>query len=59
MGPEMRFWYLVTVEWAQVQGFWESPKYPQGQGYLQLDKFFMRNEGRKVCCEGKVVYHLT
>jgi hypothetical protein len=41
----MRFWYLVTVEWAQVQGFWLSPKNPQGQGYPQSDIFFVRNEG--------------
>ena len=34
IGPEMRFWYLATAEWAQVQGFCKSP-YPQphGQGY--------------------------
>jgi hypothetical protein len=35
MGPEMRFWCLVTTEWAQVQVFYESPKYPQGQGFIE------------------------
>jgi len=34
MGPEMRFWYFVTVDGAQVQGFCESPKNPQGQGFM-------------------------
>ena len=26
IGPEIRFWYLVTSAGAQVQGFIESPK---------------------------------
>ena len=26
---------------AQVQGFWVSPKNPQGQGYTQSDIFFL------------------
>jgi len=29
------FWYLVTMAGAQVQGFWASPKNPQGQGCTQ------------------------
>jgi hypothetical protein len=25
IGPLMRFWYLVTVEWEQLHGLCESP----------------------------------
>jgi len=46
MGPEMRFWYLVTAEWAQVQGFWESLNQPQGQGYTQKQSYFLFYQGR-------------
>ena len=40
-GPEIRFWYFVTMACAQVQGFCESPYQPHGQGCTQLDMFFM------------------
>lgn len=40
-GTEMHFLYFITVEGAQEQGLTKSPDNPQGQGYTQLNIFFL------------------
>jgi len=42
-GPDMRFWYFVTMPAEQVQGLVGLPKNPQGQSYTQSWLFLMED----------------
>ena len=50
-GPEIRFWYFVTADGAQVQGLMGSFSQPQGKGWTQSDRVFVFSNSPKDYCE--------
>jgi hypothetical protein len=57
-GPEIRFWYFVTIPGAQVQGFCESPQYHMGMDTLNRTSFSCFISGQKIIMKAHLKFKI-